>query len=1156
MPLGLIKWYEQEKGFGVIGADDGAEYFLHSSNIQQDKSKIESKLPILFDQGYEKGKLAAKRVRLPNSFHDFNTLVALFFTEGQSDIIQIEERVLKYGYRGKPYRRNESISYRISERTLIYLLQEQGEEGLLAFFARFINHDNKSLAREISSKFFWWVNSFINTNRLSDGSKKGLNTFFRNYYGDHKYFDVWNKGEEDTNRNFLIDRDLILHYEKELSNEALSKVFSFSRDNELQCQLIELRISRLKNTFDEGYFRKLHEVVTTQEENLDLAALELFSNYSQELAIAEVTALIEPIESIITIEATLNDYEKGFREITEKFFFLEEDKAGLKNYFAQALSSKCDNELKFKLFLKGYDFQIDDNLIISRFEKGDSELQKSVLRRCSKRKELQKFLFTSILSPERISEGYTILSDLLISMNAGLHSLSKEDFINDEYWQDKDGSYLRSEFIHYYRAIEDPALNCKYFLEGFLSTFPREHIISNAADFDEHELGLFFQAEDVSQSFILDSLSNYISSEKRKLSEKDSQPNYDFLTKGIGLSNEFLDEPQQGEFIKQIEVKFPNDAFVDLWLDGLVKNFPKSHLLDMAVYERLTYERLIRKVSPYEEKEKLIATLEQRVELQQKVEIVDRPTFYRAYWTFWALLRLLDVISEKPHHEFRVADEKYRINEEISEFAQTLIDKYLSGSYPLQKIILWLLDLTDDFDFEFLKRKFIYFSPEDQVLAMKKLFKVREKGSFELTVDKLDEILRVSYDIYKINEKLHPEIPMDLTTDLVISALHSFKKKGKFLFEDEVFEVLVRNLANDKTRKFKLKDYFERCRGRTTSKINLHKNNGTIKKIPFGKGRHYFGISFDYDEGLVEEVRKLPGRKWNKEEKIWGVPSRYEKEVIAFAREHQFLLDFEGNDYDNNPHLAVQQQEDVPDGITFCEGRIANKLDRQQKVPFYWCCNQPCFQLCETEHSHEDWKNYSFLDFCRILGFNVDEVNPYGPSPNGKYYTFIGLINRFNRLLDRLYCTECNHILYPALSSNYAYHRVVRFTCKNESCSLKKIVYLHHCLNGRCNSIIDSRVSGECPHGLVICENCLSCCSHKMLSQRLENLRTTGGYIHPELIHQVGHKLGHMERGIHFCYKCEVKMEYLGNEVFKCPSCHIEKDLSAFLMTRRQNFKE
>jgi hypothetical protein len=194
----------------------------------------------------------------------------------------------------------------------------------------------------------------------------------------------------------------------------------------------------------------------------------------------------------------------------------------------------------------------------------------------------------------------------------------------------------------------------------------------------------------------------------------------------------------------------------------------------------------------------------------------------------------------------------------------------------------------------------------------------------------------------------------------------------------------------------------------------------------------------------------------------------------------------------------------------------------------------------------EIWEDYTMLDFLKI--FSEDSSNS---KTKEEYYKFVGTINRFNRLLERMYCEECENILYPMNQSNYAYYRVVRFHCENPSCSKsnktikENKIYLHHCMNGKCNGIIDSRKSMKCTNGLYICSNesCGCCCSNEMLKRVLNNLKTTGGNIHPNLVNAVSKEFGHMDRAEHFCYKCGEMMEEFLEEKFRCASCNIEYDL-------------
>ena len=248
-------------------------------------------------------------------------------------------------------------------------------------------------------------------------------------------------------------------------------------------------------------------------------------------------------------------------------------------------------------------------------------------------------------------------------------------------------------------------------------------------------------------------------------------------------------------------------------------------------------------------------------------------------------------------------------------------------------------------------------------------------------------------------------------------------------------------------------------------------------------------------------------------------------------------------------------RNDIPKGIKFCEGRLANVNDKYYNVKFWWCCNKPCYSNAETTTKAKKWQSYTLLDFLLILGFDLDDGNRVEDSiERGKYYQFISTVNRFNRLLKKMYCSKCGHILSPVEDSHFAHYRVVRFSCENHNCEeYHNEIYLHHCLNARCKEIIDSRVSKKCSNGLYICSNleCGSCCSDEMFKRRLNNLTTVDNAnnslkqsIISDLEFKIKNNHGHLERGAHFCFKCGKKINVSSSGTLKCSDCDIEIGLN------------
>lgn len=480
-----------------------------------------------------------------------------------------------------------------------------------------------------------------------------------------------------------------------------------------------------------------------------------------------------------------------------------------------------------------------------------------------------------------------------------------------------------------------------------------------------------------------------------------------------------------------------------------------------------------------------------------------------------------------------------------------LLSPVYSLNNPYFQVILWFLDITETFSFEALCDTFIYFKPENQVLIVKKLFYLKQLGQFDLTLDKLDLLRRFDLDLYELNKEFNPDVPVDISTEVIIQALKTFDHTQKFLMSGELIKVVLEKMRSHEQNRIQLKSYFENCSGRTTATYDWN-TNGKITEV-VSQQNSWFKFEFPYNEKLVTAVKNLPGRRYNSESKTWIVPLQYREEVRNFAISNKFtILESDGKNYTNNSHLVYFKKEGRPIGIRFCEGRLSKKLDDINNKEFWWCRNQPCFQNCETIHEPEQWKNYTLFDFCLHLGFDMDSVSSTGDHvKNGKYYEFITQVNRFNQLLEKLYCEECEHILFPAGTSNYAAYTVVRFKCENPSCSCKdKLIYLNHCLNGKCGCIIDSRESEKCPHGLHICSNCGSCCSTDMMKRRLDNLRKTGGYIHEKLISLVEDKAGHLERAEYFCHKCSHEMGEINHNVFKCESCSVTYDTRPYNLPR------
>lgn len=617
-----------------------------------------------------------------------------------------------------------------------------------------------------------------------------------------------------------------------------------------------------------------------------------------------------------------------------------------------------------------------------------------------------------------------------------------------------------------------------------------------------------------------------------------------------------FDDTLFNEYDKRVKETAPKQQYFDLCKNDNSFVLPLDFLSEYLNHQEERYLELKQWIKSNRiSKNDAVKLLSKNIE--ETTFIDDRYKFYKVFYAVKCLIEI---------------EPKYQ------EIIEPIENDFLS-------LILWHFMKKDSINFETLKGKFIYFKPIDQVYIFKRLFYLKNQGQIDFDLNKLDEIVRADTDLYLVNKKINDDFVLDISTHVIIECLKAYVKTQTFEFESDL---ILKDLQNNSKRKFKIENYFDLCEGRMTAEWNWN-TNGKISQEFYDGERFYYAISFDtgvevkkrgyygnytyfeknpnYDN-LKEQVKKLPGRKWNQEKKHWGVPSVYKEEVYSFAKKNNFFIELKDKKhYDNNIHLVVYtrnvkneekttNKKNIPIGITYCEGRLAKIKHSKIKKEFWWCKNQECFQNCSNNHlsinnnsnlSKEVWEYYTLLDFLNILNINVDEHNGLDFIPYGDYHKFLGHINAFNRLLERLYCEECGNLLYPVNSSHFALYRDVRFHCINENCSkYHNEIYLNHCLYGECEAIIDSRISKRCKNGLYICSDCGTCCSNESLQRRLDSLIKVGGYIHPDLRKNVEEKNGHLDKKEYYCYKCSGMMTEIDPAKFKCSKCGVIYDFSKF----------
>jgi hypothetical protein len=211
-------------------------------------------------------------------------------------------------------------------------------------------------------------------------------------------------------------------------------------------------------------------------------------------------------------------------------------------------------------------------------------------------------------------------------------------------------------------------------------------------------------------------------------------------------------------------------------------------------------------------------------------------------------------------------------------------------------------------------------------------------------------------------------------------------------------------------------------------------------------------------------------------------------------------------------HLEFSpQRHEICDGSRAILPNGEMNLDKEHGELFFWCGGSPCFETNRKLKTKEDWKNYSILDFLTILKIPYDEL---------QFEILLGVINKANEFWSHLKCRSCAHLLFPKGLANLSAWSINTFSCTNEHCDeIGEGVYINHCLNGLCESVIDGRDSSRCipigfedASGPYVCNYCLSCCSDSFFAKRAYVSRINNREYR-------GPTLGHRNKSVS-CNKC------------------------------------
>lgn len=380
--IGIIKWFDELKGFGILLNHESKEYFIHKSNILEFPKKIELGTTFLFEEGNAKqGKTTpAINCKPPNSKEDFALAIKLI---SQQRLVSIEVKQARKNNKGIPYIKREIKKFDIIKYFIFSVLEGKSRAEIVDLFK---DSFDANIARwgikEVAS--FYWITKILinalnfefksdeNQGRNRIGVRGALINDFENdteaIKNRYRKFSVINKN------NYELINELFNHYSDNVNSEIIVQLWR-SRASDLSYEKWDLLdfdldfLPKEKLPFDQNYLIE-HSSLLNQEDLERISKIDISNDVLSQLIKLYFS---RSIRDVITLRVKI------------RFFFAQP--SSVKAVIFDIILSKISSDLLFRVwkekelyinfnekdFAFGFpsqsDYPIDDTILTQNIDK-------------------------------------------------------------------------------------------------------------------------------------------------------------------------------------------------------------------------------------------------------------------------------------------------------------------------------------------------------------------------------------------------------------------------------------------------------------------------------------------------------------------------------------------------------------------------------------------------------------------------------------------------------------------------------------------------------------------------------------------------------------------------------------------------------------------
>jgi hypothetical protein len=378
MLIGLVKWFDKEKGSGVAENPVEGEFFLHINNFIVKPEKISKGTAIIFEKrvDHSEGRNTAENCHLVEDLNDWNIIMSLL---GKEDSVSIEIDVTGRSRRGNPYHRKEVNAYSIKELAANQLFREKSEDEIIKMV---IDYFESSLDKNLFILYCKFVEKIMKKYFVTGKAAKLLATIY-NHFGNNLneviLFRTWKSKAfkfiafNDT-ADFQIPENVLNIYLNEIGIEELKRIKHYEYGSKFCKEFVKSKFIDL-NYLTSDELKILYQF-------LDYASEGERAKYKSELDILFsekiFTEIVEQANKLEPIKND-NDFNKYIRlkQLTNNQISVEVGKK-IDEAINKIIVRKSSEEFKAELWIKGIIDKAPIEFISKKFHDNETLNEKRI----------------------------------------------------------------------------------------------------------------------------------------------------------------------------------------------------------------------------------------------------------------------------------------------------------------------------------------------------------------------------------------------------------------------------------------------------------------------------------------------------------------------------------------------------------------------------------------------------------------------------------------------------------------------------------------------------------------------------------------------------------------------------------------------------------